>query len=143
MFKKLRIKIIKKIRRIQSLSDVNTTSPNYATASAIFRMCLRHPDAEFLLRPVEHKRILKVEKKGIYIILEKTLLEISNHDFSFHLEIPYERFVKLSKMFDNKMDLLIEKEEQKIVSQVHSGLSKVLNVFKQPSNNEQGDNDKH
>ena len=129
MFKAFKISITKKLRQFQALSDIED-STNYKTAGAVFRLALRDPEAELLLRPVENKRIVKLEKRGMYITLNKNSLEISNHDFSYHLWLAYDKFLKLSRLFDIKLDAMIEKEEQNINSQVHSGLSKVLETLK-------------
>lgn len=118
---------IKKYIRDNSDTKINISQK---VAMSIFRLSLRELDAELLLRPVENKRIVKLESREVYITLQKTLLEISNHKFSYSLEIPYEMFLKLSKLFDIKLDALIEKEENNIISQVHTGLSMVLETFK-------------
>ena len=110
-------------------SDIEVND-NHKVASSIFRMALRDEGVDLLLRPVEGKRIIKLEDRGMFIILNKTSLEITNHAFSFMLEIPYETFAKLSKLFDIRLDYLTEQEENKISSQVNTGLSKVLDTFK-------------
>lgn len=130
MLKHFKIKLIRKIRDMSSLSDESDSSLNHKTAASIFRLALRDPDVELLLRPVENKRIIKLEGRGMYLILNKTMLEISNHDFSYHLEIPYEKFIRLSKLFDIKLDALIEKEEGNISAQVCTGLNKILEKLK-------------
>lgn len=130
MFKHFKIKLVRKIRNMSSLSDESDSSLNHKTAASIFRLALRDPDVELLLRPVENKRIIKLEGRGMYLILNKTMLEISNHDFSYHLEIPYEKFIRLSKLFDIKLDALIEKEEGNISAQVCTGLNKILEKLK-------------
>lgn len=129
MFKRLKIKLTRKFRRVSAPPDVEESS-NHKTAFSIFRLALRDPKVDLLLRPVKNKRIIKLEDRGVYIILTKTMLEITNHNYSFTLEIPYDRYIKLSKLFDIKLDSMIEKEEGNIISQVHTGLSKVLETFK-------------
>lgn len=129
MFKSLRVKLARRFKRMSASSDIDSNA-NHRTAASIFRLALRDPEVEMLLRPVENKRIVKLESREVYITLQKTLLEISNHKFSYSLEIPYEMFLKLSKLFDIKLDALIEKEENNIISQVHTGLSMVLETFK-------------
>lgn len=129
MLKALKIKFIKKWRRIQALQDIEDNL-NHKTAASIFRLALREPSVELLLRPVENRRIIKLEERGMYITLDKSILEIYNHSFSYHLEIGYDKFLKLSRLFDIKLDALMEKEEENISHQVHSGLNKVLETFK-------------
>lgn len=133
MFKKLKAKVTRRLRRMSAHSDIEVND-NHRSASSIFRLALREPGVDLLLRPVQGKRIIKLEERGMFIILNKTTLEITNHAFSFMLEIPYDTFLKLSKLFDIRLDYLTEQEENKISSQVNTGLSKVLDTFK-PINN--------
>lgn len=129
MFRKIKVAIVRRLRRMSAHSDIEVNE-NHKTASSIFRLALRGEGVDLLLRPVEGKRIIKLEERGMFIILNKTTLEITNHAFSFMLEIPYETFLKLSKLFDIRLDYLTEQEENKISSQVNTGLSKVLDTFK-------------
>lgn len=130
LIKKLRVKLARRVKRLNSLPDISK-SPNYKTATSIFRFALRDDSADLLLRPVNNSRIIKLEDKGMSIVLEKNYLQIINHTFSYQLDIPYEMWEKLSKLFDIKLDSIVSKEEQAIVSQVTTGLTKVLETFKQ------------
>jgi hypothetical protein len=76
--------------------------------------------------PVANKRIIKLEKKGLYIKLEKYSISITNHKYNYITEIPYELYEKLVKMFDTKMDNDYEQEEQQMISQLEVGIENVL-----------------
>jgi hypothetical protein len=65
----------------------------------------------------------------MYIILEKSLLEITNHQYSYHLEISFELYTKLNKAFDKKLDDLSSEHEKQITTQMSEGLRKVLNTI--------------
>ncbi len=118
-------------RRIRKISSSETLYPNdtIKTSASIFRLALRDKDAEFILMPIKDKRILKIDKKGMYITLQKTILEITNHQFSYHIEIGFSLYTKLSKSFDKKLDELSGEHEKQITTQMSEGLRKVLNTI--------------
>ena len=126
--KRLKIKFIRFWRNIHSDKDYPSTD-SHLTASSIFRRALRDRGAELILMPVANKRIVKVERKGLYITLQHSLLEITNHKYSYHLEINYDMYTRLSRMFDQKLELNHKVEEEMINEQLHGGLKKVLDLF--------------
>jgi len=118
-------------RRIRKIYNNENLYPNdtIRTSASIFRLALRDKDAEFILMPIKDKRILKIDKKGMYITLQKTILEITNHQFSYHIEIGFGLYTKLSKSFDKKLDDLSSEHEKQITTQMSEGLRKVLNTI--------------
>ena len=122
---------IRLARRIRKISSNESLYPNdtIRTSASIFRLALRDKDAEFILIPIKDKRILKIDKKGMYITLQKTILEITNHQFSYHIEIGFNLYTKLSKSFDKKLDDLSSEHEKQITTQMSEVLRKVLNTI--------------
>lgn len=115
----------------RSFSDINENSSTdvQLTAASIFRRALRDRGVELIIMPIVNKRVIKVERKGLYIVLEHTLLEITNHKYSYHLDINYDMYLKLSKLFDAKLESINSVEEEIINQQLHGGLKKVLELF--------------
>lgn len=105
------------------------TDTTHQLASSIFRKALREKDVELILMPVTNKRIVKLEKKGLYIVLQHSLLEITNHKYSYHIEINYETYGKLQKLFDQRLDIDLRAEEEAINEQLHGGLKKVFDIL--------------
>ena len=118
-------------RHIRKIYNNENLYPNdtIRTSASIFRLALRDKDAEFILMPIKDKRILKIDKKGMYITLQKTILEITNHQFSYHIEIGFGLYTKLSKSFDKKLDDLSSEHEKQITTQMSEGLRKVLSTI--------------
>jgi len=118
-------------RRIRKIYNNENLYPNdtIRTSASIFRLALRDKDAEFILMPIKDKRILKIDKKGMYITLQKTILEITNHQFSYHIEIGFGLYTKLSKSFDKKLDDLSSEHEKQITTQMSEGLRKILSTI--------------
>lgn len=123
-----RIKIEKWIRSLDKITyHVNKTQ---RVAATIFRICTKDPDAELLIMPVRSKRIVKLEHKGTYLVLETGNLSITNHKFSYHVEIGPNLTQRLVRVFDSRLDALRAEQEKAILNQMEIGLKEVLKTLK-------------
>jgi len=122
----IKFKIKKKWKNINDSPNTFPITKVHQVAASIFRIALKDPNSELILMPVANKRIIKLEKKGLYIKLEKYSLSITNHKYNYITEIPYELYEKLTKMFDTKMDNAHEQEEQQMINQLEVGIENVL-----------------
>ena len=84
--------------------------------------------------PITDKRIIKVEKEGLYIKLERFSISITNHQYNYMIEIPYTLYEKLVNMFDTKMDNDYNYEEQVMMSQLEVGIDNVLKSIMKKNN---------
>lgn len=123
--RKIKVRLTRRLRKFFKREEQQNETNRLA--SSIYRLSLRDKDAELLLMPVKDKRIIKIEKRGMFLILEKSLLEITNHQYSYHIEVSYDLYNKLSKAFDRKLDDLSSEHEKQILSQMSEGLRRVLN----------------
>ena len=122
----IKFKIKKKWKSINDSPNTFPITKVHQVAASIFRIALKDLNSELILMPVANKRIIKLEKKGLYIKLEKYSLSITNHKYNYITEIPYELYEKLTKMFDTKMDNDYEQEEQQMINQLEVGIENVL-----------------
>ena len=125
-FRNLKVKVRKKWKSLNDNPNVFPITKVHQTASSIFRISLKDPNAELILMPVANKRIIKLERKGLYIKLERYSMSITNHKYNYVTEVPYELYGKLTKMFDNKMDEDYTNEEQQMMNQLEVGIENVL-----------------
>jgi hypothetical protein len=79
--------------------------------------------------PIASKRIIKIDKQDLYIKLEKFSISITNHKYNYMIEIPYDLYEKLVKMFDNKIDNNYYQEENQMLSQLEIGIENVLKTI--------------
>jgi hypothetical protein len=126
ILRNIKFKIKKKWKTINDSPNTFPVTKVHQTAASIFRIALKDVNSELILMPVANKRIIKLEKKGLYIKLEKYSISITNHKYNYITEIPYELYEKLVKMFDTKMDNDYEQEEQQMISQLEVGIENVL-----------------
>jgi hypothetical protein len=126
ILRNIKFKLKKKWKTINDSPNTFPVTKVHQTAASIFRIALKDVNSELILMPVANKRIIKLEKKGLYIKLEKYSISITNHKYNYITEIPYELYEKLVKMFDTKMDNDYEQEEQQMISQLEVGIENVL-----------------
>ena len=126
ILRNIKFKIKKKWKTINDSPNTFPVTKVHQTAASIFRIALKDVNSELILMPVANKRIIKLERKGLYIKLEKYSISITNHKYNYITEIPYELYEKLAKMFDTKMDNDYEQEEQQMISQLEVGIENVL-----------------
>jgi hypothetical protein len=128
--KKFKAKLGRRIRNIQESSDIQVTNAQQKAAS-IFRLSLKDEKAELLLMPIQNKRILKLDHKGTYIVLEPTHVSITNHQYSYMIEMSFKLVQKLANMFDRKLDESRSVQERAILNQIDTGLSNLLQKLKE------------
>ena len=125
-FRNLKVKFRKKWKALNDSPNAFPITKVHQTAASIFRISLKDPNAELILMPVANRRIIKLEKKGLYIKIERYSISITNHKYNYITELPYELYEKLTKMFDNKLDGLYAAEEQQMINQLEVGIDNVL-----------------
>jgi hypothetical protein len=126
LIRNLKVKFRKKWKALNDNPKDFPITKVHQTAASIFRISLKDPNAELILMPVANKRIIKLEKKGLYIKLERYSMSVTNHKYNYVTEIPYEVYDKLTKMFDTKMDNDYAQEEQQMINQLEVGIDNVL-----------------
>jgi hypothetical protein len=126
--RRTRVKIERWLRSWDKITyNINSTQH---VAGTIFRLCTKSPSAELLIMPVRNKRIIKLEDRGTYLVLETGNLSITNHKFSYHVEISPDLTTRLARVFDSQLDTLRAQQEKAILNQMEIGLKEVLQTLK-------------
>ena len=126
LFRNMKFKITKWWKKLHNSPTTVVMTQTHNTAASIFRVALKNPESELILMPVTGKRIIKMEKYGLYIKLEKFSISITNHQYNYMVEVPYNLYEKLINMFDSKMDKEYNEEEQMMMNQLEIGINNVL-----------------
>jgi hypothetical protein len=124
-FKKTRLKIYLKFRGITRI-NMSTVDKNEVKSSAICRRLISHPDSKFLIAPLSHKRYIKNDPLGMFIVLSDNRINITNHIYNYDVSLNSDTSDKLNKMFDNKVELLRQTFETEIKSQIKHSLTTIL-----------------
>lgn len=127
--KKLSVKFQRGLQKAQNKRFEGPDAVLFKTAFSIFRIALKDPSAVLYSSRTEDERFIKLESKGIYVVINRYTVEITNHNFSYHLELGPEVMGKMVKMFDNKLRSQLEEEEAQFKDQRAVGLLNVLDVL--------------
>lgn len=95
-------------------------------ACAIFRKLIRGNDSKFTIAPVSEKRYIVNKKLGVFIILDDTRLEITNHVYHYEMTLSRTEALKLRKMFNDRVENDTISYENEIKSNINTSLSNLL-----------------
>jgi len=124
-FKKARLKIYLKFRRFTRI-NMSSVDKNEIKSSAICRRLITHPNSKFLIAPLSHKRYIKNDSLGMFIVLSNNRINITNHIYNYDVNLSPFISDKLNDMFDNKVELLRQSFETEIKSQIKHSLTTIL-----------------
>jgi ABC-type transporter Mla maintaining outer membrane lipid asymmetry ATPase subunit MlaF len=99
---------------------------NEVKSSAICRKLISHPDSTFLIAPLSHKRYIKNDSLGMFIVLSNSRINITNHVYNYDVSLTHTISDKLNNMFDKKVESLRLEFETEIKSQIKHSLTTIL-----------------
>lgn len=99
---------------------------NEIKAAAICRKLINHPLSKFLIAPVSKKRYIRNEKLKMFVVISDNKIRIVNHVYSYDIIIIEREYLRLEKMFDNKVDSMRLKFEEEINSQIEYSLTTIM-----------------
>lgn len=110
----------------------------------IVRKMITHPDSKFTIAPLSGKRYIINKTLDIFIIIEDSKVEITNHVYHYVVKLAIRDVNKLVKHFDRKVDEVRTKYEEEIKSQIQNSLTtifdKITGSIKQIEENEKNKN---
>lgn len=124
-FRRMGLKLYIRFKSI-SRTKMSLVDENEIKSSAICRRLISHPDSTFLIAPLSHKRYIRNEPLGMFIVLSNKRINITNHVYNYDVNLSDVVADKLNDMFDNKVEsqrLLFESE---IKSQIKHSLTTIL-----------------
>lgn len=100
--------------------------------AAIVRKTINHTDTKYTIAPLSNKRYLINKTLDIFIIMEDSKVEITNHVYHYVITLPKKEMIKLINRFDKKVDEERIMYENQIKSQIDYTLHKIydkINFF--------------
>jgi hypothetical protein len=92
---------------------------------AIVRNMITHPDSKFTIAPLSGKRYIINKTLDIFVIMEDSKLEITNHVYHYVISLGGRDMEKLTKHFDKKVESQRLEYEDQIKSQITNTLQKI------------------
>ncbi len=92
---------------------------------AIVRKMITHPDSKFTIAPLSGKRYIINKTLDIFVIMEDSKLEVTNHIYHYVITLGGRDMEKLTSHFDNKVESQRLMYEEEIKSQITNTLYKI------------------
>jgi hypothetical protein len=93
--------------------------------TAIVRKMINHNDTKYTIAPLSNKRYLINKTLEIFVIMEDSKVEITNHVYHYVITLPKKEMGKLVNRYDKKVDEERIMYENQIKSQIDNTLHKI------------------
>lgn len=127
LFKKIKIKFLKSLRDgVLPNKKINDVDSYEQKAMSIFRKMLRHNESKFTIAPVSGKKYIVNKPLGIFIMIDDSFLEITNHIYHYEIKLQYINATKLIKLFNSRVEEDAISYEKEIKSNIQMSLDTIL-----------------
>jgi hypothetical protein len=93
--------------------------------SAIVRKMINHPHSKFTIAPLSGKRYIVNKTLDVFVIMEDSKVEITNHVYHYVSTLGQRDIEKLTKLYDTK----VEDERINYEDQIKSQISNTLQAI--------------
>ena len=124
--KRIKVFFIKLERSHTFFKTESVISDYEKTCTAICRKMINNEFSKFSIAPLSDKKYIINEKLGMFIVLQETKLEITNHVYHYEVTLDQRSAKRLHTMFDNKTEKIRLEYENQIRSQISDSLLSIL-----------------
>jgi hypothetical protein len=114
------------IGRNSFAKESDKLTENDKICKAICYKLIKHSSSKFLIAPRSGKRYIKNDVLNIFLILDDRKITITNHVYHYDVTLPERDFDRISRMYDDKTELIRETYESDMMSQIVYSLSTIL-----------------
>jgi hypothetical protein len=93
--------------------------------TAIIRKMINHPDSKFTIAPLSGKRYIVNKTLDIFLIMEDSKIEITNHVYHYVSTLGQRDVDKIKKLYDTKVEDQRINYEDQIKSQITNTLQSI------------------
>lgn len=108
----------------------NKVSDTEKICMSITRSLIVHSESKFLLAPLSGKRYIKNEEKGLFIIIDRGTISLTNHVYHYDVNLTERNWERLIKMYDGKVETIRQEYEDEIMSQIENSLHIIQDKLK-------------
>jgi hypothetical protein len=127
--KRIYVKWLKWNRTYKTDND-NKVSETEKICMSITRSLIVHSESKFLLAPLSGKRYIKNEEKGLFIIIDRGTISLTNHVYHYDVNLTERNWERLIKMYDGKVETIRQEYEDEIMSQIENSLHIIQDKLK-------------
>lgn len=127
-FKRFSQKIGVKFLRTMDLDNHKNVKSQFENESiSICHKLINDPESTLIMSPISGKRYIENKNHHIHITVEQNLLTITNHLYSYHVDIFGKAYSRIQKMFDSELNKRCNSYEEEIYSNIKHSLT---NIYK-------------
>lgn len=126
-FKRLRKRLFIRFKKFERnmFKDTFEYTGYEVICTAIVRKMINHKDTKYTIAPLSGKRYLVNKTLDIFVIMEDSKVEITNHVYHYVITLPKKNMEKLVNQYDKKVDEERIMYENQIKSQIDNTLHKI------------------
>jgi len=125
MFKRLYVKWVL-WSRYRGLKPIDKLTDSQRICLGICRSLINHPSSKFLIAPLSGERYIKNSELGLFIILDDRHISVTNHVYHYDVTLYEREWDRLTKMYDNKTEVIRQQYKEEITSQIKHSLRTIL-----------------
>ena len=126
LIRRLRVKIKLWLRKTDFIGTHKEVSGYETKAMAICRKLISHPNSKFTIAPLSQKKYIVNKPLGLFIIIDDTKVEITNHVYHYVINLTMVDALKIIKAFNDKVECERNQYEAEIKSNIQNTLNKIL-----------------
>jgi len=135
-YKRLKVKLHVWGRHHQWFKPPNEITGYEKITCAIVRQMINHKDSKFTIAPLSGKRYIVNKTLDIFVIMEDSKVELTNHVYHYVTTLGQRDVEKLVKHYDQKVETQRADYEEQIKSQISNTLHSIYEkIDKQSTNN--------
>jgi hypothetical protein len=124
-YKRLKVKILIWERGHKLFKSPKDVTGYENITSAIVRKMINHPHSKFTIAPLSGKRYIVNKTLDVFVIMEDSKVEITNHVYHYVSTLGQRDIEKLTKLYDTK----VEDERINYEDQIKSQISNTLQAI--------------
>jgi hypothetical protein len=132
-YKRLKVKLHVWERGTSWFKPPKDTTGYENITTAIVRKMINHPDSKFTIAPLSGKRYIVNKTLDIFIIMEDSKVEITNHVYHYVSSLGERDIEKLRKLYDTKVEDQRTNYEEEIKSQISNTLQAIYDKISKQS----------
>ena len=126
LIRRLRVKLKLWLRKTDFIGTYKEVSGYETKAMAICRKLISHPNSKFTIAPLSQKKYIVNKPLGLFIIIDDTNVEITNHVYHYVINLTMVDALKIIKAFNDKVECERNQYEAEIKSNIQNTLNKIL-----------------
>lgn len=124
-YKRIKVKYLKWVDKNNIFKSPDISNGYENISCAIVRKMIGHSDSKFTIAPLSGKKYIVNKTVDIFVIIEDSRLEITNHVYHYVITLNEKDAEKIKNLFDKKVEEQRITYEEQIKSQITNTLYKI------------------